>query len=64
MLRLTAAFSFPDVASINVQVVDGWLVGEGAPLYPVDGEAAQGDVVHQEPGEPVVLDLVHPTVLQ
>jgi hypothetical protein len=53
----------PDVAPVNVEEIDGGLVGECASLNPVDGDTAERDVVHQEPGESVVLDLVHCAVL-
>jgi hypothetical protein len=53
----------PDVAPVNVEEIDGGLVGECAALNSVDGDTAERDVVHQEPGEPVVLDLVHCAVL-
>jgi hypothetical protein len=53
----------PDVAPVNVEEIDGGLVGECAPLNSVDGDTAERDVVHQEPGESVVLDLVHCAVL-
>jgi hypothetical protein len=47
-----------------VERVYGGLVREGAALQPVDGEPAQRDVVHDEPGEGVRLDLVHRAILQ
>jgi hypothetical protein len=53
----------PDVAPVNVEEIDGGLVGECAALDPIDGDTAERDVVHQEPGESVVLDLVHCAVL-
>jgi hypothetical protein len=53
----------PYVAPVNVEEIDGGLVGECAALNPVDGDTAERDVVHQEPGESVVLDLVHCAVL-
>jgi hypothetical protein len=53
----------PDVAPVNVEEIYGGLVGECAALNPVDGDTAERDVVHQEPGESVVLDLVHCAVL-
>jgi hypothetical protein len=53
----------PDVAPVNVEEIDGGLVGECATLDPIDGDTAERDVVHQKSGESVVLDLVHCAVL-
>ena len=53
----------PNVASINVKEIHGGLVREGAALNSVDGDTAERDVVHDEPRESVVLDLVHCAVL-